>query len=237
MVPMRQHGADRSRFGDWSDLNAALRANHNPPAKRVLYFSGAVPSGEQNAPPQWLWKVAVSVKTDPDTLVADAFMLPIKGSQANPTGRATLDQISAVSGIDFSRLKAALARSAAAAPAPTPAAAQASVNAAATPTSVYIQVHDYSDEQATTIRLALAGQGLQMPPVQQVYQCISPAQLRYYYPQDESAAKSAAKIASAAIRDAKLGDGDVQIKHFDVKRFPDARPGNLELWMCGPTGP
>ena len=233
MYTVRQHTDQEDKLGEWSNFSNSLRLSHNPTAKRVIYLAGTVPSREPNEPPKWLWKVAVSVKDG--ALVADGFIIPGRGAPNQMPGPASLDDIAKIAAVDFSRLKSMIEQSKT-----TDGGQEAPKTASetrSTPASVYIQVRDVTDEQASSVRLTLAAKKLVMPPVQRVGACVQPAQLRYYYPQDSDAAAGAASIAGDAIRAAGIGDGQVAVKRLSLKRFPNAKAGNLELWLCGPPKP
>jgi hypothetical protein len=228
MFPMALVGGDR-RYVDWSMLNATLRATHNPTASRVLYWSGSVPGPYPNTVPRGLWKVAVSANGQ--GLVVDAIMLPGRGPGIKGA-RTTLDEIAAVTGIDFSKLKARLAQPVAD---PTEVLEEGEDGSAPAPASVFIQLSDVSDEQAAVVRLALAAEGLGVPPIEQVGACLKPT-VRYYHDQDSQAANRVAEIAAKALRAAKFPDSNVRVQQFSLKRFPNAKQGNLELWLCASKG-
>jgi hypothetical protein len=245
LLPMMVRMPERTKadqpFGPWLKLGQWLRGNHNPPASRVIYLSGAVPSADRAAklaPPKYLWKAAISVGAD-GQIVVDAAMLPAPSAAAEDLpGRTTLAKISSVSGIDFSALIHAGAKPSRPASKSAPAAVSARpVESApaqiALPPRIYTEVYGIPDEQAGVIVLSLANAGFRMQPIEQVDSCVSP-QLRYYYAEDDAAAARAAAAAGTAMKLAGLGAGPVAVRRLSIKQFPNARPGRFELWLCGP---
>ncbi|WBO23818.1 DNA/RNA non-specific endonuclease [Sphingomonas abietis] len=199
MIPLGGSDSDFVHLGAWSALGAWLRVNHNPQATRVVYLSGAVPADgppDDATPPRALWKIAVSVDAS-GRVVADAGLLPGAMLPDGLPGRTSIAAIAKASGLDFSGLQQALQNSGATTPqAATPAQLVA---------RVYIEIRNVDTGTTQSIRDALSAQGFITPRIEPVDPCIAPAQLRYYYPQDLSAAQLAARTSTAAVQAAGLG--------------------------------
>jgi hypothetical protein len=212
-----------------------MRFNHNPDATRVLYLSGMVPKAAGEVVPAKVWKIAVSVDGN-GRLVADAAMLPGPASKhGDLPGRTTVKAIAAATGIDFGQLFQAIrAPSRAQTAAGTASLAFAKVAPVPAPARVFIEVNNVEGAVVQAIAGALGNQSFGVPPLQHVDPCISPPELRYYFPQDAAAAARAAGIAGAAIQASLGGDQMVALKRLDPNRYK-AKPGNLELWLCNLT--
>lgn len=232
MFPSPLRGQEYFRFNTWSAVNAWLILRHNPDAEKVVYISGIVPEkGPQgrNQPPRYIWKVAVSAGED-GGLVVDAAMLPAQPAPGDDLpGRTTLGTIAARAGVDFSKLIRLLSDSA-----PQPEDPEPTAPAQPGGGRVYIQTNEVDPEVLRALQRALAKQ-FEVPRAEEVAACVTRPLLRYYRPEDRDAARQAAALVGAPLRDAGYLQGEVRVQHFPTKSR--ARPGHLELWVCGNLGP
>jgi hypothetical protein len=232
MFPSPLRGSGYGALSSWSMMNTWLLLRHNPKAEKVIYISGIVPKGPQdrNEPPRNLWKVAVSIGED-DAFVVDAAMLPASGdSEDGLPGRTDFQTIAKRSGIDFSKLLGLTAVRTAEKEELAPA-----VPAQTGGARVYIQTNEVDPDVLQALQRTLKTAQFAVPPSEEVAACVSSPILRYYSPEDRQVAQQAAKLVSSPLRAAGYLGGDLQARRFATKS--KARPGHLELWVCGNIGP
>jgi hypothetical protein len=234
MLPLVPVTSRNAAFGAWPMVQAWMRVIHNPDAARVLYFAGAVPG---NGPvgttiPDRVWKVAVSVDGK-GSLVVDAAMLPDTGATPGDLpGRTTLDAIERAAGIDFAALRKAMSPRTASKAAPAAAAAAVPAGEGAT-YRIFVQVKSVPSDAQDGVMQALRLQGFTVPAAEAVDPCIATPEIRYFFRQDAEAAARASSVVAEAVREAGFGDGTVNIRRLDANRFPRAKSGTFELWLCG----
>lgn len=110
--------------GPWASLDRWLLVDHNPSALRVLLFAGPIldsddPRMQEGQVPRRFWRIAVSRRSEvPGSLVVDAFVLeqPPLNLPASvvpsvpfspPNQRVSVEEIEALTGLDFGPLRVA----------------------------------------------------------------------------------------------------------------------------------
>jgi hypothetical protein len=233
MFPVPLRGSEYQRFSSWSTLGSWLLVRHNPTAEKVIYISGVVPQpgpAGRMAPPRLVWKVAVSTTEDGE-LVVDAAMLPgsaVAGDEL--PGKTSLKAIQKAAGVNFTKLIGLISGTGTAAQKPA-----AAESVAVADERIYIQTNHVDAEVLGSLQRALGTARFKLPPSEEVGTCVYPPLLRYYRPEDRKVAEHAASIASGPLRAAGYTESDVQAKLFVTRS--KARPGHLELWVCGNIGP